>query len=147
MEVIQAIGLNSTLFYQLGIFAVVYFLLNTILFKPYYEAQKIRTGLTTGSDEEAVKILKTVESLEENFGSEAKEHNQKIKTIFSESEVTSKKEATQIIAVANTKTKEFLTSQREEIKNQVAKAKQHLTEEVPGISAAIAGQLLGKDVN
>lgn len=147
MEIIQAIGLNSTMFYQLGIFLVVYFLINIILFKPYAKAQAQRASLTTGSDAEAVNILEKVEKLENDFGVEAKEHNQKIKTIFSESEVIAKKEATQIVAVANTKTKEFLTSQREEIKNQVSKAKQHLTEEVPGISAAIAGQLLGKDVH
>lgn len=146
MEVIQSIGLNSTLFYQLVIFLVTYILLNTILFKPYFKAQQKRESLTVGSDEEAIKILAEVDRLESEFGSEAKDHNIKIKEYFSEAESSGKSEAAKIISVANTNAKGFLASQREEIKNQLSQAKQHLAKEVPEISSAIAGQLLGKDV-
>jgi F0F1-type ATP synthase membrane subunit b/b' len=69
-NIITALGIDSTLWMQLGIFLITYVLLRVIAFNPYFKAFEGRQGLTEGNQVKAEQIFaqtRELEALYENF--------------------------------------------------------------------------------
>lgn len=124
LGLIDSLELNPSLFIQLGLFLITFFIIHYLLFKPYNLVAQKRYDATTGSIESATQFDEEIELLKRDYGKAVKETNEKVKGIYDESNESAKKEAGNIIAKAQAdylaektkKTKEIESEYHEESK-------------------------------
>lgn len=69
MDLLTAIGVNHTIFYQLAIFVVTYLLLKPIAVDPYFRLYLKRVEKTEGNSEIAVQAMSEFKQLEQQYNS------------------------------------------------------------------------------
>lgn len=147
MELLQALGLDSTILPQFIIFLIAYITLSQLVFKPYLAAYDIRKQATAGNQEMAQQTVLEAQELHFTYETKAREINHQIKTIYD----AARKDATKLQEDAIYKAREdadkVVKKTREEIRAAVAGAREELKKTVPELSQAISDRLLGKEVH
>ena len=93
MEVLQALGLNSTIGIQFIVFFVAYIFLSNLLFKPYLAAFVKRKEQTEGQETLAESLDLTTQDLHLKVDALQRELALKIQAIFNEAKKIGAKEA------------------------------------------------------
>lgn len=146
MEILKILGVNSTIWIQLGCFLVAYISLSQLIFKPYMAAHKERDSRTTGGEEEAGQILQQAAELQTQYETQARAINNQTKQIYDESRNKALEEYDRAIRAARAEASSSLEKSRSAISQGVSKLKGELAKEVPGVACAIGSKLLGKEI-
>ena len=146
MAILETIGLNLTVAYQLGIFVVCYLVLTQVLFNPYFRAFVERKKRTVGNQEGAERLLAETEELETTYAKKAREINSQFKELYDEQKSEAYREYDRMVSEARDKSLSMLTEARSKISSETSKAKADLNAQTNDVKQAVVTQLLGKGV-
>ncbi len=144
--ILQSLGINSTLFIQLGVFLIVFAFIWALAFGPYFKAFLIREENTTGNQEEASQLIAKTRELEGVYQHKAREMNTDIKAIFDEERLAGQKQHERIMLDAKDKAKAAMDKTKAAILEQYNRAREELIKEAPALGKSIAARLLSKEM-
>jgi F-type H+-transporting ATPase subunit b len=147
MGLFTSLGLDATMFIQMGVFLVVFVVLKKVLFEAYFAAAHEREERTVGQAEAAERYINEAQELEEKFSSKAQEINDQFKTIYDRSREEATKEYDRLIQDARTKAKDWIENARGKVDKEIKAAHSQMTPDVPLVSQMITAKLLGKEVS
>lgn len=147
MELFTALGIDSTLYVQIGVFLVTFIFLKYVLFDPYFAAFQERDRKTVGQVGEAEKYIAETKALEERYAAEAKKINEEYKSIYDKTRSEALKIYEDRVQTARNLAKTEVESSRAEISKHAESAKKEIENELPQISELISSRLLGKDLH
>lgn len=147
VSLLNSLGVNQSLYYQLGIFIFVFLVLKYLLFEPYFKAYLERGERTLGKTEQAEKFVNQARLLEEEYAAKAQTVNEQFRAVFDQSRGEAMKQYDQLVSDARTQAKQVIETSRETIKKDVDSARKQLALEVKGVSQLINQKLIGKDLS
>lgn len=147
MELFTALGINSTLFMQIGVFLVTFIFLKYVLFDPYFAAFMERDRKTVGQVGEAEKYILETKALEERYVVEARKINEEYKAVYDKTRAEALKLYEEKVHAARERAKTDVESARAEISKHAEAARKEIQNELPQISELISSRLLGKDLH
>lgn len=142
LDILRSLGINSTVYYQFGIFFIAYLSMMLIVFKPYLRAYDERLARTVGGQEEAENLLIEAEQQEEIYRIEAKKLNDEIKDIFAKSNEKAKQETDEILTAAKAQADSEVLNSRRQLEQSVAEARKEMATYIPKISENIERKLM-----
>ena len=146
MEILNSLGVNSTIFVQFGIFLFTFLVLNLVAFKPYAKAHRERHGRTLGEEELAKKLFTEGQDLEFHYEKRAREINDEIRSIFDSARGEANKRYSEILESARLESQKVVVQTREKIRAETEVARAGLVKEVPSLAGAITERLIGKEL-
>jgi len=147
MEILTALGINSTIWMQLLCFMVAYTAVSQLAFKPYMAAYKERLRRTSGQEHTAEQMLSQVQTLRSEYEHKARDVNAQYKAIYDRSRTEALREYDRIVQSARDLAAQFINQNRQQIEKEVAQAQKDMVEQAPVVGGAIAARLVGKDMN
>jgi len=144
MAVLQALGIDSTIFFQFIIATLSFFALESLVYKPYADALAQRINRTTGGEEEAHHLIKDSADLRARYEQRARELNSQTKTIFDSYREETQKQYDAILAKARSESQQLMDATRAKVAQQINQASLHLQEEIPQLAQAMSSRLLSK---
>jgi len=146
VSLLRSLGVNSTIWFQLGCFFVAYLAVTELVFKPYLRAYEARQSRTIGGEVGAAKTVEEIGVLQNQYESKVRALNNEIKGIYDTSRAEAQKKYDEMMQAARKQGDEILEANRAQIATQVEVAERNLKSEVPTLGAAIASRLIGKDL-
>ena len=147
MDILNSLGVNSTLWIQLVCFLVSYAALTQLVLKPYLAAMHEREKRTVGNEEAAGRILEEANTLFSQYETRARAINTEMKVQYDAARSAATKQAESIMTNARVEATQLLESARRKITTEVQGARTSLSNEIPAIGSAIATKLAGKDIS
>ncbi len=147
MEILNSLGVNGTLWIQLGCFLISYVALTQLILKPYLAALREREKRTVGNEESAVRMLEETNHLYGQYEKKARSINAEMKAQYDQTRAKAVAEHDRLVEAARADANKLLESARAKITTEIQSARKTLSAEVPAISAAIATKLAGKDIS
>lgn len=147
VSLLRSLGVNSTIWFQLGCFFVAYLAVTELVFKPYLRAYEERQKRTVGGEETAAKTVEEIGVLQNQYESKVRALNAEIKGIYDTSRGEAQKRYDETMSAARKQADAALESTRAQITTQVEAAEHALKSEVPALGNAIASRLAGKDLS
>lgn len=141
-KVIASLGINQTLWVQLGIFLITYVLIKKIVFDPYFRAFEERQSKTVGSMGRAETLQAQTRELEAQYQKAARENSAGIKEIFDKSRSEAVLEQEKTLSAAREDSKDIVEKARARINDEISKVRVELLKEAPVLSQTIADRLL-----
>lgn len=145
-NLIAALGLDSTVWIQLGIALFMFVYLITFVFKPYYSAFTERESRTTGNHEKAEQVYAQTRELEALYQRKARSMNADIKELFDKARGEAAREQERIQSEARSKAKASIDKAKEKIQGEINKAREDLIKQAPDLSRAISEKLVPEEV-
>lgn len=140
------IDFDGTIFIQLGLFLLLYFILKPLVFHPYLKMKQQRERQTTGSQHEAEELQKQATLLQQQYEKSLKEATvQAEKDRFLLRKEQQEKNQ-QILEQVKTQMDQKWELFQKELSLQIAQAQQNLEKQAPLIAKAVASQILGRGV-
>jgi F-type H+-transporting ATPase subunit b len=146
MEVLAALGLNSSVIVQFFLFVAIYFVTSKFLFQPYYEAFLRRSEKTVGNTESAEKLNVESAKLEAEYKNSLKALNVEIKKIYDLAKAKSHAEQEEILKKSREQAKHFVDQAAADVQRQLQAAQPQIQAETVSVSKEIVQKLLGKDM-
>lgn len=147
MELFTALGIDSTLYLQIGVFLVTFVFLKYVLFDPYFAAFTEHSRQTVGQVDEAEQYIQETKRLQEDYSLKARKINEEYKNIYDKTRSEALKIYEERIVFARNKAKEDVDAARAQISKAAEAAKKEIKQELPQISEMISSRLLGKDLH
>ena len=144
MAILQQLGINFTIFYQLLIFVFGFSFLALVVFKPYAAIISEREKRTKGATEGAVELKKQTNELASRFEVKARQVSEEIKTIFDTYRAEANKEYEIVVGRAREESQKLIEETRTRVTAEVLEAGKKMKEEVPALSRAITQKMLSK---
>lgn len=142
MAIFTQLGLNESFFFQFVIFAIAYYVLNIVVYKPYLKAFEAREERTKGGEDLALEFTKKAEDLRSQYETKARAVNTEIKGIFDQYRGQATKEYDTIVASTRASAQKVVDETRSKVAGEISTAAKQLKSEVPAIAAAITNKLL-----
>lgn len=142
LNIIAALGINSSLWYQLAIFVVTFFMLRQFVFLPYFVAYQGRQGQIRGDHTKAEQIFAQTRELETHYQRKARGLTAEIKAIYNNAKQDAVKEQERIQVLATQKAKNRLEASRARIQEEYIRAREELAKQAPEFGHAISLRLL-----
>lgn len=143
-EILQQLGLNSTLLLQASLFIVTVLFLRYFVFSAYMNANAERIKRTTGSEAEAQGLHQDLAALENQYETKAKSLHEEVSQIYSKQKTQGASEAEKLIQAARAQALASTELLKKEIQVDAEKARQQIPIEVKNIAALMVQKLLGK---
>jgi len=142
----SVIDLDASLFIQMGIFFVAFFILKNLVFKPALDLFDAREKAIDGAKAEAKQLQEDAVQKREHFENELR----KVATSANEDRERLRAEAQKLARELTEKARtEALTSQKaakDQLDAQAASVRKKALEDVPGIARELTSKLLGRTV-
>ncbi len=145
-NIITALGIDTTLWMQFGIFAISYIFLKQVVFNPYYKAFEEREGQTTGNNDKAEQIFAQTRELETLYQRKARNLNAEIKEIYDRIRIEATREQDRIQTEAREKAKASMEEIRDKIQEQFNHAREELIKQTPALSQIMSEKLLPPEI-
>lgn len=145
MSILDQLGINHTVFFQLAIFLFTITTLAVFVMKPYIAALELREHNTKGGEALATEVVKKTVELKQDYETKARQLNDKIRDIYEQQRQQASADANQLLAKSREEANQAIEATRKQIKEQTAKAAQKLKEEAPAIATLIQTKLLARN--
>src|SRR5438309_787896 len=99
----------------MGLFLLIFWVMKTVLFAPYFAAFRERKERTVGQTEAAERYINESKELEGQFAAKAQQINEQFKAIYDQSRYEATKEYDRVVQVARTKAKDWLEDARTKV--------------------------------
>ncbi len=144
ISLLTSLGIDSTVFIQLGIYLAAFVVLYAMTFGPYFNASEERRKQTSGSLEYVEKAEEMIKKSEEKFQTRARQINDEISLVFKEQRSLGVKESERLMAEASVASKEIMSQAQQKLSDQLEQAQGSIGTLSQDISAVIVQQLLSK---
>jgi F0F1-type ATP synthase membrane subunit b/b' len=138
---------DITLLVQLGIFFATYFVLKTLVFKPYLELLNERKARTTGLKEQADRDRQQAEKLEVDYDTFIKAERKKVTAWTDDERKKISDEERGIVQAARDAVGKELEDLRVKIQTDTERARKELLPLVTEYSSQIASKLVGHKIS
>lgn len=128
---ITTLGLDKTFFSQFILVAILYFVLNRMLFTPYLNFLEKRNALTKGKFSEGQTLQSEIEILQKKYVTESQDVNTQFQKTFAEIKQNADQEFKKEEEGLKKRHTEFLKSQKEELNQAEKKSEQALKKALP----------------
>jgi len=142
MEVLQSLGVNSTIFFQFVIFTLTFIAMMEIAFKPFAQSHEAREKNTKGSLDNVSKLQTEAAGLMKKYEDEARSATTEIRSIFDKQRDLARQEAEGFVTVARADAGQMLSMTRQKVETQIREATVKAKEEIPTIAQALIKKLL-----
>lgn len=146
MEILAALGVNSTIAVQFGIFLVAFFALNFMVFKPYLAAYEEREKRTSGQTKSAENLFNEANQLKESYSEMARAQLEQTQEFYAEAKKEAGKLYQEKVEEAKKKASGEVDKARVEITNQLSAASNNIKQEVGSISGMISEKVIGREL-
>lgn len=144
LNIITALGIDTSLWYQLTIFIFTFVFVRQFIFAPYFKAYEGRQGQTVGYQKKAEQIFAQTRELEMHYQRKARGLTAEIQSIYDKAKSEAAKEQERIQQEASERARVALEKARSQIQEQYNRAREELIKQAPEIGAAMTAQLLSK---
>ena len=142
MDFLDALGLNSSFFYQVGFFIVTMCVVYFLIIKPHFEEFMKREAHTEGDEQEAGNIKEEITGLESQYQRRQRDLNSDLKKIYAKSQQEIQGEKDKVLSNTKNKLHVQMDVAQQEIQKSITSLKQDLEAEVPHISNEIIKKVL-----
>lgn len=142
INILVSLGVDKTVFYQMGIFLLAFTFLKYFIFNPYLAAYIERRKRTVGHADVAKDLKAEIDALEAQYSTEAKAQNEKIKELFAEKRSAGAKEATKIVEAGHANAQKTLAEGKKSIDSAFSQAREEMKTFVPSIGDAMVERLI-----
>lgn len=143
--ILTGLGVNSTLWIQLGLFLVTFLLLNNLVFNRFQAALDQRHDKTVGGEDSTKLLLVEAQEIQSRYEKRAREVNEQIKSAYDAAMSEATRKQSELLESTRKEAAETIKKAREQITAQARDSKAKLQIELPVISGMIAAKLLGKE--
>jgi F0F1-type ATP synthase membrane subunit b/b' len=137
---------NATLFVQLGLFLICYFMLKTFVFGPYLRLLELRREKTSGLKEKAASDSIRAEKLKGDYDAFMKTERRKLSGWLDDERKKVSEEARSIIQGAREGVAVELKGRRAQIQKEAEEARKQLAPLVGEYSSLIATKVVGRKI-
>jgi F0F1-type ATP synthase membrane subunit b/b' len=142
MVLLEALGINATLFVQLSIFITTFVLIYHILAKPYFAANMERHRRTAGDKDMARNLTAQTEDIVRDYEATANRLNAEFRSVFDAAKAEALREHERTVAEAKAQAKSTLDKGRARIGAQLAGAKNDIGKGAGVVAQALVSKLL-----
>jgi F-type H+-transporting ATPase subunit b len=142
--ILEQLEINSTFFIQLAIFAVLYFILRAVYFRPFMALFEHRHQRTVADREAAEKLMAQANSKFDEYRDRLSQERQAARKDYELVLEKAKKEEASILAQAREEAKKITQEAAESISNQREKLKAELQVDVESMAKMISEKLLSR---
>ena len=146
MAILTNLGINGSLWVNLGIYIFVMLVLTFVLFGPYFKAYKERVERTFGRAQLAERYVLETQEMQTQYEAKARELSSQYKSAFDHARSLAMREYDQLVSAARQESRRMIDGAKSKITAEADKAKAALKSEVPFVGKVIAARLLGKDL-
>ena len=144
MEIFEKLGIDATLFIQMGLFLIVYAILHFFVFAPLFQAHKQREDLTLSDEEGKQDKLKMIEKLKNDYEGRLHRLHHQIQNIFSKIKDETNGEVAEKIAKARENAKDMIAVTRKQRAIEKIKIQKQMEEQIPALLNQAMQKILGK---
>lgn len=144
MAILDQLGLNQTVFFQLLIFLVTITVLSTVAISPYLAALKQRELRTVGGEAQTAEIQKKSADLQSKYETAARKINDEIRTIYDSFREQANQESEKIVSAARIESNSKMEKVRSQITLEIGEATKKAKEQAPELAQKILQKLLAK---
>lgn len=141
-SVLTQLGINDTLWIQLGVFTFLYLFLRFVYFGPFLRLIELRAKESTGVETEASALTERVESLEKDWFSRIQEARKVARERKEQAVKVALSESSQQLAKVRTEAKVKIEGAREELAKSAVGARTEATGQVDTISKLFVDKLM-----
>lgn len=145
LQLVQSLGINSTVWTQLGIFLTSFIFLYTIVFRPYFQAHYERHRRTEGGKEDTSQILQSNQVLQAEYERRARDVNDKVRLAFEKAKTEALQEQSNILGRARDSATHQIKLSRDKLEKELQTARQQLSQEIREIGVIVATKLIGAE--
>ena len=142
MAILDQLGLNSTFFYQLGIFIVVFLIVGNGFFKPFLKLIQARHQATVKAREDAEKTLAQAQAKFEEYRSRIQSERNLARKDYEEVLAEAKREESEILSHARTQAQQITQNTFDEISRERTRVRGELEADVERLAQQISETLL-----
>lgn len=144
--ILEQLGLDQTFFAQLIIFAVLFFFLSRVYFKPFQALFEMRHKKTVEDREAAERLMVQAQKLFDDYKNRLAEERSVARKEFEETLDQAKKEESKLLAHAREEAKKITQEAADSVAAQSEKLRKQLETDVEGIAQSISERLLSRKV-
>jgi F-type H+-transporting ATPase subunit b len=144
--ILEQLEINNTFFIQLGIFAVLFFVLSAVYFKPFMRLFEVRHQKTVADREAAERLMQQADAKFEEYKARLAQERLAARKVFETALAEAKKEESAVLAKARDEAKKITQEAMESIALQRGKLKAELEADVEGMARTISEKLLSRKV-
>ena len=145
-SILKQLGVDYTLWIQLGFFFISYIALSQFLIKPYMANLEFRKKRTIINPEEATRLNSSIENLAMDYQGQVKRQNEKGTAIYEKLKAEGVAEEDRLIGAARAEASRLMDQVKKQIQTDMGTAKESLKAQVPQLSKLIASRVLGRDL-
>ncbi len=142
INILVSLGVDQTVFIQMGVFLLAFTFLKYFIFGPYLAAYIERRKRTVGHADVAKELKAEIDALEAQYSTEAKSQNEKIKELFAEKRSLGAKEAAKIVEAGHANAQKTLAEGKKSIDTAFGQAREEMKTFVPSIGDAMVERLI-----
>ncbi len=140
-QILEALKVDTSLFYQLFVVCVLYGVLSRWVFGPYYEAFLKRQDKTVGGEDRVAGLEREREELYKEYKTQARKLSAQNTEYFHKLQLEAQAECAKSLEVARTNARHYLKTGRERMREQSAQARALLSKEAPALRDQVLGRL------
>ena len=144
--ILEQLEIDHTFFIQLGIFAVLFFMLSAVYFKPFLRLFEVRPQQTVADREAAERLMVQADAKFEEYKARLAQERLAARKEFDAALTEAKKEESKILGLARDEAKKITQEAAESISLQRGKLRAELEADVEGMARAIAEKLLSRKI-
>jgi F-type H+-transporting ATPase subunit b len=144
--ILEQLEINESFFTQLAIFAVLFFVLSAVYFKPFMRLFEARQQKTVKDRESAEKLVVQADAKFEEYKARLAQERQIARKEFEAALAEAKKQEAAILAHAREEAKKITQEAAESVAAQRNKLRAELEADVEGMARAISEKLLSRKV-
>lgn len=142
--ILEQLEINGTFFTQLVIFAVLFFILSRVYFRPFLGLFDARHQKTVADREAAERLVIQADAKFEEYKTQLAQERQAARKEYDAVMTEAKKQEAVILAHAREEAKKITQEAAESVASQRGKLKAELEADVEGMARAISDKLLSR---
>lgn len=140
------IDLDGTLFVLIGLFFLLFFILRSLVFGPVMRTIDAREQAIDGAKVEAATVRKEADAMAEHFREKLREVRQSAGRERERLQAEGAKIEAELIETARSDVRETTRAAESRLEAELVEARTDLQSRVPGLAAAVASRVLGREV-
>lgn len=144
--ILEQLEINQTFFIQFAIFAVLFFILSAVFFKPFLRLIEVRHQKTVADREAAEKLVVQADAKFEEYKARLTQERQAARKEYDAVLAEAKKEESAILGRAREEAKKITQEAAESVTAQRGKLKAELEADVESMARTISEKLLSRKV-
>jgi F-type H+-transporting ATPase subunit b len=146
VNIAQQLGIDSSIFVQLAIIVVVYFLLSAIFFKPFLKLIEARHRKTVEDREAAAQLMQQADAKLEEYKKKLAEERTAAKREYESAIEEARKEESAILAQAREEAKKITHEAADAVAKQYEELRRKLEVDVESFARTISEKLISRKV-